>query len=474
MGGGGWKRLHPLSPIFHLFGLIKALVITALLVYFAASGDKQELFLGVALVVAAVVHLYRHFVMRYRITDDDLVIRRGLVFKSERHIPIGTINNVDIVQNIAARWLKVAEARIQTASGGEAEAALKVLSLDDVQLIRDRLAGGVTTSDSTESTEQSAPLVRLSTPDLVRLGLINNRGLVVVAFGMGIAQQIGVFDRLPDLEVLFKQASALAAPLSIAVTVAAVIAFLLLFSVLISINRFSGFELRRVGDDFRLRCGLFTQRSATIPRRRVQLVSIRSTPLHRLNKRVGVRVETAGGTQDKVTVFGRLWFAPLVRTDEGDRVVGELGFPVPGSIDWQPLAPGAFRRKLKKTLIVYVPVAALIAVLAWPWGVLVGPSLVVLAVVHTRADIRRTQWSAADGLIAFRSGVIFRKTTIARPNASQVVTVTESPFDRRRSMARLSVDTAGAGPAGHTIRIPYLARRTADDSARRLAGAAAG
>lgn len=466
----GWKRLHPLSPLFHLFGLIKALLVTAVLVYFASAGETRELWIGVALVVAAAFHLYRHFVMRYRITDDDLIIRRGLIFRSERHIPIATINNVDIVQNIAARWLNVAEARLQTGSGGEAEATLKVLALDDIQRIRDRLANRTTASADTTGAE---PLLRLTSTDLARLGLINNRGLVVFAALFGLAWQFDLFERLPDGEIIFKEVVAAAGPLSTLIAVALAIILFVALSITLSILRFSGFELRRVGDDFRLRCGLLTHRAATIPRRRVQLVSIRSTPLHRLHKRVGVRVETAGGTQDKNTVFGRLWFAPLATPAEADRVVREIGFPTPDSVDWQSLAPGAFRRKLKKTLIQSVPVAVLVAYLYWPWGSIIGAGLVVLAVVHAHADIKRTMWSATDDLIAFRSGVFFRKISLARPSASQVVTVAESPFDRRRGMAKLIVDTAGAGPAGHTIRIPYLTRRTADDGARRLAEAAA-
>ena len=40
----------------------------------------------------------------------------------------------------------------------------------------------------------------------------------------------------------------------------------------------------------------------------------------------------------------------------------------------------------------------------------------------------------------------------------------ESPFDRRRAMARVSVDTAGASAGSHRVNIPYIAR----DAATRL------
>jgi putative membrane protein len=51
----------------------------------------------------------------------------------------------------------------------------------------------------------------------------------------------------------------------------------------------------------------------------------------------------------------------------------------------------------------------------------------------------------------------------------QVVSVQESPFDRRHGMASVTVDTAGAGDATHRVRIPYLARGDADALREHLA-----
>ena len=55
----------------------------------------------------------------------------------------------------------------------------------------------------------------------------------------------------------------------------------------------------------------------------------------------------------------------------------------------------------------------------------------------------------------------------------QVVTLHESPFDRRLAMAAVHVDTAGAS-IGSSVHIPYLARADADALHGRLAAAAAG
>jgi membrane protein YdbS with pleckstrin-like domain len=56
----------------------------------------------------------------------------------------------------------------------------------------------------------------------------------------------------------------------------------------------------------------------------------------------------------------------------------------------------------------------------------------------------------------------------------QAVTRIESPFDRATAMARVRVDTAGAGERSHRIDVPYLPREAAYELYGKLAAGAAG
>jgi putative membrane protein len=102
--------------------------------------------------------------------------------------------------------------------------------------------------------------------------------------------------------------------------------------------------------------------------------------------------------------------------------------------------------------------------------------LVVLsawAYVDARQQIKHLGWAVGDRAVLFRSGWLFRQTTIARFTKIQAVTLSESPFDRRHRMARVAVDSAGAADLSHRVSVPYLARATADALYARLAGEAA-
>jgi membrane protein YdbS with pleckstrin-like domain len=58
-------------------------------------------------------------------------------------------------------------------------------------------------------------------------------------------------------------------------------------------------------------------------------------------------------------------------------------------------------------------------------------------------------------------------------NKIQSVAIYQSPFDRRAAMARVRVDTAGAGEFSHRIDVPYLDGQVARGLMARLSAQAA-
>jgi putative membrane protein len=139
------------------------------------------------------------------------------------------------------------------------------------------------------------------------------------------------------------------------------------------------------------------------------------------------------------------------------------------AIDWQPLHPRAFRRAVKPALLVAVATTLPLAGIAGWWGLAALPVTMAWMVVVTRQQIRRTAWAATDDAVIFRSGWLWRSVTVSPVVKIQTVERLESPFDRRNAMARVQIDTAGAGDRSHRVSIPYLARDTAQALHARLA-----
>ena len=160
----------------------------------------------------------------------------------------------------------------------------------------------------------------------------------------------------------------------------------------------------------------------------------------------------------------------LATRDDVNRIVEivQPGLRV-DQIDWRPLAPGATRRMIKKRVLVALVVSAVLGGLVWrPWGAAAFLVLLPLAIWHARIAAARMGWSYAADRIVFRSGVLTRKLSAVPVGKIHAVKVTQTPFDRRYTMARLRVDTAGAGPAGHKVAVPYLEHGIAQETAAAL------
>jgi putative membrane protein len=144
-----------------------------------------------------------------------------------------------------------------------------------------------------------------------------------------------------------------------------------------------------------------------------------------------------------------------------------------GSIDWRPVHPRAFVRALKPALIVPA-VFTLASAFLIGWGA-IGVLIVMLLWISlsTRQYVAHLGWADGDEVVAMRSGWIWRRSTLARINKIQVVSMHQTPFDRRAAMARVRVDTAGEGEQSHRVDIPYLDHQVAGALMRRLSEAAA-
>jgi len=486
------RRLHPLSILFNIgrqFGAI-ALPLVLIVVGRGTDEDRWNIYALVFLIPYTALAVGRYLSFRYRYEDSDLVIRRGFIFRNQRHIPYSRIQNIDAVQNVVHRLAGVVDVRIQTGGGSEPEATLSVLTLADLDEMRRRVFG--TRAAETEVPE-AAPaeiaqeLLHLSARELVVYGLVENRGLIVIGAALGLAwelapsrlveQYIGDQASRGFVHSLSRLVGAQGGPSwsALGMAVLGLVVFLLLtriFSVVWALIRLHGFRLTQQGDDLRAEYGLLTRVTATIPRRRIQTITIRESVWHRVCGRAAVRVTTAGGKdeQRERVAEQREWLAPIVLRDRVpdllDRLLPRVDLR---AIDWKPVHPRAFRRALVRRLIGSVWLALLAVLVLGPKGAWLIPGLAVWAAVRAHLYVKHLGWAITGDVVAFREGAFGRRTTVAPLVRIQVVELAESPFDRRTSMARVRVDTAGGG---HGVNVPYLPRHEADALYSTLAASA--
>jgi putative membrane protein len=418
-------------------------------------------------------------------------------------VPYDRIQNIDAVQNVLHRMLNVVEVRIQTGGGSEPEATLSVLAIDDLEEMRRRVFGSAAAAAraSAEAGSEAAvdgaqplapvarTLVHLPPRELALYGIIENRGLFVIAAAVGLAWELA---QMPNLvgrffdeeagQSLFRYIARIfmgSGPTARAVVfgVIGLVLFLLIsrvFSIVWAFIRLYGFTVVQTGDDLRTEYGLLTRVVQTIPRRRIQTVTVRQTPLHRWLKRASVRVSTAGGSEEERSSLRREWFAPVLHEAEVEPLLAVLlpGVTL-GQLDWRGVHPRAFGRVLRRSLIgtaIYQAIALAAFGMAGFWLL---PLLLAWVVYASRLYVMRLGWSTTRDVVAFRTGTLVYATTVAPLVRIQAVAVHESPFDRRTGMARVRVDTAGADVGRYAVNVPYLPRDEADRLHAKLGAAAA-
>ena len=518
-------RLHPLSIGFWLAGQVRRALFP--LIFGAASasfvgGLGIRTILLVGLISLTITSVVRYLTFRYRYEASELVIRSGLIFRRERHVPYARIQNLDAVQSVFHRVLGVVEVKVQTGSGKEPEATMTVLPIEALAELRRKVfegkgevlpaggtleAGSVATETLGDSSgpEELAPvldlqsgateggrtLLHLPPRELILYGLIQNRGMLVLAAAFGVAWEMGIVERATDWFVgegsggrsllrdlargVFGDGAVAPGQLAVALgMVVSVLVFARLLSMAWALVRLHDYRVVRAGEDLRTTFGLLTHVAATIPLRRIQTVTIHEGPLHRQARRVAVRVETAGGGSATDADPHRQWLAPLIRSDRLAEFLTEI---VPemdvGAVNWEPVAPGAFHRRAKASGILASALAIPFYFAFDLWGLVVHLAMLGWAVWYAKRYVEHLGWAVKENTLMFRSGWLWRRTSIARLAKIQVVATRETPFDRRRQMARVKVDTAGASAASHKVEIPYLSASTARELSGLLAAEAA-
>lgn len=493
--------LHPLSLLFRVGASVRQLFIPILFVIFASSGEDTLYWVGGFALVSVVHGVFHYLTYRYRFEREELVVRGGVIFRFERHIPYERIQNIDLSQSVFQRLFGVADVRLETASGSQAEARLQVLSLEAVEHMRERVFAGRRAArpaapgahEPTGSVADGAPTARASAPaddaqpvgevvhalgpfDLLAFGLLSNRGVAIVLAALGLGHELGFYDddRVSELASDFAaETEAIEAGLTWTNALLAALAVVLLMKLLSVIWAFvnlHGFELRRRGGDLQVRAGLLTRHTATLPRRRIQVVSVHAGWLHRLTGFVAVKVDTAGGDQMESKSNTRRWVAPLLRAEKLPELLAQL---LPQArieeLRWEPVRPDAWSRVYKRWLLAAGLLAGVASIGLGPWWSLLGLPLLLWGRLDAPRRVAALQWGRGAGLFAVRRGVWGRRVRYVPESKMQVVRLSSSPFDRRHRMAKVLTDTAGTAFA---VNIGYLDANVARGLARQLTAGA--
>lgn len=487
------RRLHPWSWLFVLVQQLKQFIFPLVaLAIFGGRNDRggywAELAPVIGIGVLVAISVLQYFTYRYRVGRDGLTVREGWLHRTQREIPFSRIHNVVVHQSLLHRLFNVAEVRLESAGGQKPEAQMRVLGLPDALALeslarhhgRNETATGLPGAEARDGDT----LLSLSPAEVIRLGLISNRGMIVVAAAFGAAWQIlpermmqGFFTRTARQMAGYADQLHLGWVAGAAGIVAlAGLALLLVrtLSVALALLQFHGFRLSEDARRLMVERGLLARLRTSVARRRIQAWTLHEGVLHRLFGRRSLRIDTAVAEKaDQGDQRALKDLAPIATPAACDALVRHLlpqaRWPredwqgVPASSGWRLLLPTA-------SLVAPLGVAAYWHVGAWSALALVWLGAAAYA---ARRNARRMGYSVDDQVVVVRSGWWSRYWRFAEIDKLQALRLTRSPLDRRCGTATLWLDTAGANGMAPSLRLRFLPERDAEAIYRRLSAALA-
>lgn len=477
---GIWRRTSPFAILFFIGRILRLIAknawqslapLFALVVTY--QGDLvSKLILGASAfaIVVTVGSVLSYWFFRFQLLDDSILIRHGVIKKKQLDIKFDRIQGINTQQNIIYRYLGLVTVTFDTAGSAGSEGNLPAVTRAFAESLRTRISGNGDTEETgeTDSEPLGDALVHLDWRDMVRIGLVDKRALLIFAVAGPLFERIA-----ENAEDTIRDAVAVAAGyglqldtgntvllgLSFAVTLVVV---LVLISIAAAFLRFHDFQLFLDGNALRSHGGLLTRHEHSMDLGKIQTLRLQQGIINRWLGRFRMTARQAtskGGADAKQRYFD----IPVVTAALADELRPLLLGPEGGALTQNPRSGqfAAVSPHYMRSRILFVGLLpALLATTFFSleiglYGLLFLLWLPIVATVAYRSW-RRAGYLHDDNEIVRRSGLLGYRTVALLFRKVQRVSVMQSRYQRRKNLASLRMYMASG-----SVRIPYISHETA-------------
>ena len=464
------QRQSILGVVVYLLRNFRAMI-SIFIAFIAIASSKPAfwLILGVAslpvAIYVSVLAYYQYKNFTFQVSNDELIIHKGVFFKDRIVIAIDRIQTIHVTENLVQRVLKLVAIKVDTAGSKGNELEIPALKEVHANALREMLYARkrelvsesqdelFQTEEQREEAEARAiaeesaedVLVRLSLWDLIVVGLTENHlrtGFIAVAFLFGTVSQ---YQHILEsyINESFDDYATEAINAGLAVLLALVVIFIIV-SVLISIARtfLRFFNLSAIlrHNSVEISTGLIKREKYSVPDRKVQYIQFESNPLRRAvgYESAKIRPSSSVGEASK----GQRIEIPALKKPEVEKLTEGVfsGYQEP-EVFMKGDKWGYFRIAFMVSLILLVPPAVFIY---FQYGY---PALTLLALIpfigvlgyYYGATIRI--YYDRD-FVVIKKGWFFIERVVFPAYKLQSIRLSQNVFLKRRGLCHLSFYTA--------------------------------
>jgi putative membrane protein len=456
LADGEWHRLHPATPL--LRGGIVLIVIAGYILnsareqliglvvggphhggsddgdpvtFLSTDGRLPLALLGIFVVLAIIVGIFylSWRVHEFRITDEVVEVRSGLIRRIQRKGRLDRIQGINIVRPFFARLFGAARLEIDVA-GHDANVRLDYLSSSNADgLRRDilRLASGTREREAVEAKDPRGFLEQRAA-EFIAPELDPNAAPPESVVKVHIGRLIGsvlLHDTTFTLIVLIVIAVVASAITGHAFAIFFLVPFVFSLGGFV-VRRFTKslrYSIASTPDGVRIGFGLLTLSNETLPPGRIHSIQVRQPILWRLPGWWEIRVNRASKSNAKGADGQRnSMILPVGNLDDVLRVLALL-IPSVDESATPALRAGIIGRGTAEGFVNSPGRAAVVRLLSW----------------------YRNGFLTRDGIFLLREGAFWRKLTIVPEARVQSIAISQGPINRALRLVRLHVHTVN-GP----------------------------
>lgn len=471
---GQWRRTSPLAILFFFGKLLKLITQNAWqsLAPFAAflyayEGDLMTKLVigGVAFfVISTSISIVNYWFFRFQLAEDAILIRQGVIKKSQLDIKFDRIQGINTRQNPVYRLLGLVTVSFDTAGSSGDEGSIPAIRPEFADSLRAKISTLRMSDDATVAplASEGDALLELNWRDMIRIGLSDRRALIVFAALSPLIERID--DTTYDFVANYVDGAiggvvqnSFALGIVVVVTVAiGVLVTLALISIAAAFLRYHNFQLFLDGETLRSRGGLLTRHEVSMNLGKIQTLRLEQGIVmgwldrYRLSGRQARSSQKQGSSKNfiipTVTASQANHLREILLAPEGDDLV-----QIPTSPEFNSVSPHYMRTRF---LLISLLPAGLGMIVFWPLigaGSLVFMFWLLLSGLLIYRNWRRGGYHCSDEGFVRRSGLFGYRSVALLYRKIQRVTVTQSRYQRRKGLASLRVYMASG-----SVRIPFV------------------
>ncbi|MCU5746546.1 PH domain-containing protein [Staphylococcus sp. SQ8-PEA] len=463
------QKLHPISYVSTIINVIKnnIFLVVLFLIFglkdFNLTDYKSYIYPGIMLtffMISFIINLIRVYSTRYWLEGKYFIVRSGIVNITRKEIDIRRIQSIDTTQDLSERILGSVKLQIKTPSDGvDLRSVSRPQSVAIEQAIhkaQDNLGAELdsdgindNSSTTTDNVQNRAfeKIYSLSFKELLFMATTSGAiGIALLTVGPIV---MGVSDYLP-MDKIFGEFSVVVKNSITGIIFLIILALLIahIVGTVIEFIRNYGFTVYQSGEQLKIRYGLISVQSVTVPTDRVQAVYEKQTYLRKLFGYTSLSLIVTSDMDDgddEATPNGRVEVLPFIKRKKGydlfKTLVPSMYFESPQTgMPWR-----GFHRYFWRESLVILLIASIVHYYWKPYFYPVAGVLILLLVIYSLLAVNYSGFTIRGDEISVRNARIlsYRNYYVKRDKLLGV-NINSNPFMTREHLGNFKLKIAKA------------------------------